>query len=182
MASNNNNDFATLTPPGQVPKIDSIFDVSAKFLAEFRLWLEQNPPAIGIKNILGFSQFTAQAASPVATQETTSSTAYVDLATVGPTLTNLPDGQYIIVFGCAAANNTAGIGSRMSVQVNGTAAVDADNCLMSGAENSGLARVVVKTLNNSGNNTVTAKYRCGNAAATAFFQVRWLVALKFTNA
>lgn len=48
--------FPTLTSPGGTPKITSIFDCSAEFLGQLRLWIEQNPPSISVKNILGFNQ------------------------------------------------------------------------------------------------------------------------------
>jgi hypothetical protein len=47
-----------------------------------------NPPLLPVTQILGFSQFTAQAAEVLASQTTTSTT-YADLATVGPQLTGL---------------------------------------------------------------------------------------------
>lgn len=175
----NLNSFTTITSPGGLPKVNSIFDFSADALAQLRLWLEQNPPAIGISNILGFSQFTANSNS-VITAETTTSASYTDLATVGPTLTGLPDGQYIILYGAASSSSATGTQTAfVSVSVNGATAVDND-----GAENqnnaiASVARAITSTLSNGGNNTITLKYR--STSGTATFAFRWLIALKFDN-
>ena len=48
--------FAQFTPPGKLPKVNSIFDFSDQALAGLRLWLEQNPPAIAVTSIIGFKQ------------------------------------------------------------------------------------------------------------------------------
>jgi hypothetical protein len=51
-------DFATLTQPGTVPKLDSIFQVSDKFLQELRLWFEMHPFAVPLSQVLGYEQQT----------------------------------------------------------------------------------------------------------------------------
>ena len=172
--------FPKIGPAGPLPKVNSIFDFSADALAQLRLWLEQNPPAIGISNILGFSQFTAEGASPVITQETTTSGTYTDLATVGPTITGLSDGQYVILFGSLASTSVAGTAAIMSVQLNSATASDNDLAQSQSTNPTSIARGIVKTLANSGNNTITAKYRT-DGTHTGTFSNRWLVALKFAN-
>lgn len=47
-------DFPSLVAPGQTPKLTSIFEVSAEFLGQLRLWFEMNPPRVPIDNVLGF--------------------------------------------------------------------------------------------------------------------------------
>lgn len=49
-------DFATLKPLGTDPKITSIFEVSAEFLGQLKLWFEQNPLKIAFTQITGFTQ------------------------------------------------------------------------------------------------------------------------------
>ena len=165
------------------PIVKDIFSVSADFLGQFRTWLEQNPPAIPVSQIVGFNQFTAQAATMIqpATNESTASTTNVDLTTVGPTLTGLSDGQYLILFGCLFKSSSTTFGANMTVQVNSTAAT-VDNDDLSTLTTTFLPGmyVITKTLANGGNNTLTAKYRAGGGA-TATFRRRWMVALRFAN-
>lgn len=137
---------------------------------------------VSISQVTGFSQFNAESAE-VATSETTASTTFTDLATAGPTLSGLSDGSYVVLLGCWASSNTAGQAADMSVQVN-SAAVDGNDGVRTfgttGPE--ALARAVVKTLSNDGDNTITAKYRASGGGATATFVNRWLVALRYANA
>lgn len=164
-----------------IPLVKDIFGVSADFLGQLRTWFEQNPPAIPVSQIIGFNQFTAQNAS-VLTQETTTSTTFADLATVGPTLSSLPDGQYLFFLGCVAFNSGAGNQLTMSIDVNSAGASSSDQTAADGPAATykvNLVRVVAKTLDNGGNNTVTCKYRV--SAGTGTFLNRWLIAIRFSN-
>lgn len=170
-------------PPNdtQIPAVSSLLkDFSAEALGQLRTWLEQNPPAVPITSILGFSQFTANVATDVATQETTTSTTYTDLATVGPSLSNLPDGKYLLLYGCMAKTDAAGNGVYMSVQVNATAASDSDVAYSESGNFISVMRATAKTFSNGGNNSVTVKYK-STAAHTATFLNRWLIALRYAN-
>lgn len=170
--------FGTLTAPGGTPKITSIFDFSAEALGELRLWLEQNPPAIGISNILGFSQFTAQPATTISVSESTTSATYTDLLTVGPALTGLPDGKYMLIFGGLVTSSAAG-SAWMAPQINATAASDTNGLSCgAGTTNSGAFACTV-TLS-GGSNTITMKYRT-DSGATGTYTRRWLIALRYAN-
>lgn len=46
-----------LPPPDTAPKLDSIYQVSEKFLNELRLWLEMYPSATPLEQILGVSSW-----------------------------------------------------------------------------------------------------------------------------
>jgi hypothetical protein len=124
-------------------------------------WIGQSGIDIPISQVIGFSQFTAQTAARIITSEGRTSSTYGDLATVGPTLTDLPDGQYLVLFGTGAAVTTVATTAVMNVQINST--------------------VLAATLNNSGVNTLTAKYRSGDNATNSQFLNRWLIALKYSN-
>lgn len=137
--------------------------------------------AVPIGQVIGFSRFTANPATDVAAAETTTSTTYGDLATVGPTLTGVPDGSYLVIFGCFASTDTDGFISRMSIQVNGTAAADADSLATGNQYGVSLMRIVSKTLSTGGNNTITAKYKTQTATHTSSFSDRWMVALRYAN-
>lgn len=170
---------------GQIPVITSILkDFSAEALGELRTWLEQNPPAVTISSIIGFEQFTVQVGTYVATQETTTSTTFTNLATVGPSLPELPNGQYIFAFGAIAFTDTAlGFAARMSIDINGAGASTSDACATTIASPglTSISRITTATLS-AGNNTVTAKYLSDNNAHTMTFGNRWLIALKYANA
>lgn len=136
---------------------------------------------IPISQISGFSGFTAQAATPVITSEGTTSTTFTNLATTGPELTGLADGQYVFIFGCSSVNSGAAT-AQMSLSYNGAAPSGSDSADNSVNVFSGTARAVTKTLSNGGNNTVTCKYMSSSGASTATFYNRWLVGIKFANA
>lgn len=176
-----NNDFADFSAPGEKPILDNIFQVSDKFLGQFRLWLEQNPPSIGISNILGFSQFTAQGATPINTSETTSSTTYTDLTTTGPQITGLPDGKYVVFFGATAKNSTAGRSANMGYQVNSDSVSTTEICLVNVTDFVSIVRASLATLSAGGNNTLAAKYSVANGADTGTFHYRWMIAIRYAN-
>ena len=143
-------------------------------------YLALNQPPLSISQVFGFEQFTAQSATPVLTEETTASVTYTDLATAGPTLTGLPDGQYVIFFGSSVDNSDAAGASIVSVQINATGASDDDRTGGTGTVAVNATRGVVKTLNAGGNNSITMKYRVG--AGTGTFGLRWMFALRSGNA
>jgi hypothetical protein len=161
------------------PKITSIQrDFSGEALEQLRFWLEQNPPSIPITQIQGFVGFQFQAAPTLAVQEATQSASYGDLSTVGPALTNMPDGQYVIFFGAhVLAGTAAGV---MSLSINGAGADDNDSIAHEGTVGSP-ARALVKTLKGGGNSLV-AKYKSGTGGQTVGFEFRWLIAGKYANA
>ena len=140
-----------------------------------------HPPAIPVGQILGFSAFNALVAPTIqpATTETTVSTAYTNLTTVGPQVSAVPAGKYLILFGCLAANST-GSASLMALSVNGSAGTDDESC--GTAQTGGVTSVMVavaKTLTLD-SNTIVAKYRV--VGGTGSFLRRWLIALKYSNA
>jgi hypothetical protein len=145
-------------------------------------WIGQSGIDIPISQVIGFSQFTAQTAARIITSEGRTSSTYGDLATVGPTLTDLPDGQYLVLFGTGAAVTTVATTAVMNVQINSTVLANDDNAAFHGATTStSVMGAFTATLNNSGVNTLTAKYRSGDNATNSQFLNRWLIALKYSN-
>lgn len=118
----------------------------------------------------------------VATGETTTSTTYGDLATPGPTISNLAlrAGEKVMVYVSFKGNNAAGAGhaALMSYAVSGAdtvAAADAD-----GAENDNsvtvtIGRWSVYTAATAGAHTLTAKYKTV-ASGTSTFATRRMIA------
>jgi hypothetical protein len=173
-------DFPKLKPVGIEPQIRTIFDFTAEALGQLRLWLEMNPPAIPIKQILGFAQFTAQH-SEVLTSQTIGSpvNTYRDLATVGPRLTELPKGKYVLLFG-TNYDASGGATGWMTPSVNGAAPNDNDAAVVApvNPERFNLTRAVVKDLALD-DNTITMKYKSTQSAPS--FSFRWLIVLKYDN-
>lgn len=142
-------------------------------------YIQVNNLLLPISQIVGFSQFTAQIATPITTNETTGSTSYVDLTTTGPTLSGLSDGAYVFLFGAEAKNSTGGDGAVMSLSYNGSGALDSDSALVTDTNFATIVGFATATLT-SGANTVTAKYRA-DVGGTANFQRRKLLALRYAN-
>jgi hypothetical protein len=119
----------------------------------------------------------------VATGETRANAAYGDLATVGPTVSSLTTGTFVIVVLTAKmSNNTTNGECDMSVDVSGattTAAADA-NALRyqsaSGGNNQIRCSAAVPLTVTAGSNTFKAKYRSAGAD-TATFSDRQLTVL-----
>jgi hypothetical protein len=116
----------------------------------------------------------------VGTSETTTSTTYADLTTVGPSLTMTTGPRAFVFLSCQLTNNTGTIGSFMSVAVSGATTVAATDAsaLVHYPTTAGLpiqaTRVVVQGLT-AGSNTFTAKYRA--AANTGTFSQRNLAVI-----
>lgn len=149
----------------------------------FRAWipnyLETNPPLLPISQITGFAFFTAQPATKLFSNSTMSAT-YTDLpADVGPTLTNLPGGKYVLLYGCSIAVDSALYFAYMSLKVNATEAVDADAIISQTTTATTAFGFMVATLSQP-QNTVVARYRV-TAGGTGLFGSRELVALRYGN-
>ena len=107
---------------------------------------------------------------------------YTDLATVGPQLTGLPDGQYLLVFGFTAAAS----GGAAAPSINGASPTDSQAASYQPgggiviADAISTMRLLPVTLKNDGNSIVTLKYRF-DGSNTATFLYRWLAALRYAN-
>lgn len=153
----------------------------------FETWMIDKVASSGmdipVSQLQGFTQFTAQLSSLIATDQFTVSTSYVGLTTVGPELLLLPDGQYLFFYGADINIDTATLNpARMSIQVNAVAAADADACLTATQATTSVMTVRAKVLSNDGNNSVTAKYRSNVGTTQAHFANRWLIGLRYANA
>lgn len=147
-------------------------------------YLEVNPPTLPITQITGFTQFTPNSSAEAASG-TTNSTAYTATlsgATDGvPSFSDLPDGQYVLVFGAVIADAGGG-GAYMSPAVNSTSATDANGVFAETTTTVKIpgSRMITATLNNKGSNTITSNYR-SVGGGTVSFRNRWMVAIKYAN-
>ena len=150
-----------------------------QFPDEFKSWVSDwfatNISKIPISQIYGFKVHSIKTAAEITTSQSTASTTYVDLATVGPTLENIPNGFYVAIWGFQATNAVSNTISRfMGLSVNGAAVAsgfDADVQVGAGG------RVALLDLSlGDGSHTVLAKYKV--ASSTLSFENRWLHLLK----
>lgn len=123
------------------------------------------------------------ARAAVETNQGTSSTSYVDLATTGPSFTVPVAGDYWIRWGsnvnATAADDINSTGYH-SVALGGTAAADADSCFVTARVIEGGTNLqsvhasvtVVKTKSLAASAAIVSKYRA--TANTWNFQQRWL--------
>lgn len=109
----------------------------------------------------------------VATAQTTGSTSYVDLATVGPAITVTTGTKAIVFWGANMSNATAAVGSNMSVAVSVSTTIAASNtfrCCTNGHTAANGVRVssFYRFSLTAGSNTFTAKYRSDTASLSTF--------------
>ena len=152
-------------------------DIPPRFKSWLIDFIAVNIPQIPISQVTGFKQveqvevFTAE----VLTSQTTTSTSYTNLGTVGPEKTGLRAGQYLILFGSRQGTSSSGTASSMSVSINGAAASDNDQAWSATISlDVSVSRAVVKNLALA-SNTITCKYRAV-FGGTSTFTNRWLVA------
>jgi len=108
----------------------------------------------------------------VATSQTTATTSYTNLATVGPAVT-VTTGTIAVAFFCAAVSNTAANSATdVSVAVSGASSVaasDAWRTVLDGVSANQVNRVVGMhcfTGLNAGSNTFTVQYKVGSGTGT----------------
>src|SRR6187455_1616995 len=143
------------------------------FPDEFKRWMGDyitvNVPMIPFSHIFGAKINIGRSGDYIETSETPSVTSgglYWDLATVGPQILQLSDGEYLFAYGC----NTRG---QMSISFNGSTPEDDDSVQASGIATP-TARLIQKSLKTDNNNTVVLKYKAGIRS----FSARWLIAIR----
>lgn len=156
--------------------------IPSDFMSYIVDYIQTSRLSIPIGQVFGFTKF-APNLPIIATGDATGSTTYTDLADVGPELTTLGNGGYILLYGCliVAATGTPGK-AYMSPSINGVSPSDVDAATLT---NNGLTPgqtvfATIKTLNDpSGLNSVVMKYKITGAASSSTFSNRWLLAMKY---
>jgi hypothetical protein len=159
-------------------------DLPPKFKSWLIDFIAVNVPQIPVSQIVGFQKFekglvTVTAATEIVTSESVSGTTYVDAATVGPSLSGLLAGTYVLLWGAQihTISDAAGVG-RMSLSINGAAASDTDAVLAGAGTTVNVTPSRGKVSTVAGlTNTVVAKYSVFGGG-TVEFAKRWLIALK----
>jgi hypothetical protein len=134
----------------------------------------------------GVNQITERqfASDTVATSETTTSTSYTDLATVGPEVTVTTNNAALVWFACQLSNGTANTYTAASVAVTGDSNVPASNTWAMYNDGKGTAGQSERAFSvhkfkdlTPGSNTFTMQYRVGTAATTGTFLNRHIVVM-----
>lgn len=119
----------------------------------------------------------------ITTSETTTSTSYTDLPTVGPTVTVDTGPFALVIWGAQMSNSTADLSTRMSIEVTGASSIaESDTRALSFDPSSangifqGSHAVFYDDLT-PGSNTFTAKYRV--AGGTGTYLRRRLIVLPY---
>lgn len=117
--------------------------------------------------------------------ETTTNTSYTNLGTTGPTITETTGTKALVSFGAHIANNTAGLGSRVSYEISGasTQAAGDSNSYYAESGNAGDGfqgtwTTITQSLN-AGSNVFQVKYRTTAGGGTSTFGRRLLVVVSF---
>jgi hypothetical protein len=138
------------------------------FPDEFKRWLGDfvatNIPMIPFSHIFGARQNTARSGVYIPTSETTAVTAYTNLATVGPEITLIADGTYLVMYGATCR-------ARCSISVNGAVPVD-DDSIWGEEQGPAAGRMKIISLKNNNQNTLRLQYKSGT------FSHRWLVIMR----
>lgn len=120
----------------------------------------------------------------VITAQTTTSTTWTDLGTIGPQVTLTTGTTAIVILTALMSNNTAGSNAQMSVAVSGASSIAAntDNALIAESSQAGdlyqMSAAFPITGLTAGTNTFTCKYQVG-ISGTGTFQRRRLIVLPF---
>lgn len=117
----------------------------------------------------------------VGTTESSSSGSYVDLATVGPSVTITTGGKGLVSVGCLMSNATAAKGGWMSYAISGATTAAASDAYAFVATSSaanelyGASHLMLWTNLIAGSSTFTAKYRVSGAFVHSWQQRRMIV-------
>jgi hypothetical protein len=135
-------------------------------------WYATNVPKLHVSQIFGFKLQSMKVAENIATAESTTSASYVDLATVGPTIENISNGFYVVIWGCHCSNAAEGF---IGVSVDGATPTGDLQMSVSGLAGAmaAVGRMAIVDLSTGDNNhTLKLMYLASSV------QHRWLHALK----
>lgn len=168
----------------ELETLRKVFSSPLDIPQEWKSWLvsylEANPPVLPISQIFGFNQFTANFAKVAASQAIPGPAgAFYDLATVGPELTPLPKGKYVVLWGCNY-DGTGGATGAMGYSINGAAPVlaDAAQVAPTAAQRFNLMRADLVDLTLDAND-IKMKYY--STQVGPLFANRWMIVLKYAN-
>ena len=118
--------------------------------------------------------------------QSTSSTSYVDLSTVGPQVTVTTGTESLVFLTCAQSNDGVGFSAFMAVGISGatTRAATDDDALQLLSATAGASHRATRTTFltglTAGSNTFTAKYRTDSGGNPANFNLRQIIVIPFS--
>jgi len=148
------------------------------FPADFKNYVADyvttNIPKISVQQILGFELWQIKSAAEILTQESVASTAYVNMATVGPEITNLSPGFYIVIWGCNTPYTGNTNDGYMGISINGDTPTTSREAFSTGGA---FGSAALLDLTNTSPITLTAKYKTALGSARNL-RHRWMHAMK----
>jgi hypothetical protein len=156
-----------------------------EFPPEFKNWLLDYMGVNGEiqrSQIRGLLQATPNYAQNTGSVNVTFTSTYVDASPVGPELTGLAKGLYLVTFGSNAQNQESGVVSWISLSVNGATSTTATALYWSNVFASAnsisvpLTRAVLIELTEPSNSIKMQYARTAGGATGAIFTNRWIVA------
>jgi hypothetical protein len=139
------------------------------FPQEFKHWLSDfvavGIPMIPYSHIFGSHVNIARSIESVSASESTTAAGYKDLTTVGPEITELADGKYLVAYGATSRDYT-------SISINGSTPVDTD-AIYGHEFNPAAAFMKVISVKENNLNTLKLQYK-----GTRVFSFRWLFAMR----
>jgi len=164
-------------------RINNLLSSPLDFPLEFKSWIldqvAMNVPPIPIEQLQGYVKTRAYGNSSGTSTFTATSTSFADYG--GPSLSGLPDGVYLVLYG-TKVTSTYG---RYTISVNGGAGTDAESVYVEtgGSVTYSGVRLKQQTLNAgaAGNTigTLMRKDSSGGAGDPVFTQC-WLVAIRMS--
>ena len=172
--------------PTEVETLKKVFSSPLDIPQEWKAWivsyLEANPPSIPLSQILGYkvNAFASPRVWTSGTWPTTNNAAYGDASDgLGPEIKDMPDGTYVILFGCMASGSSGSNANYVSLSVNGATAVDADAVQSwQGPQPEVIFTAIFKTLTNDNKNTLKMKYKRLETGSNMTVNGRWIIAIR----
>jgi hypothetical protein len=131
------------------------------------------------RQVSGISNFEVYPAIEITGEDTVSvgQTTFTDLGTVGPSLTGLQNGLYLVQYGgLARAAQADGSYAIESISVNGA---DPPDGIWAGATFSSVNKTVNVVLDQGNNNSIVCKYRRFGGSSAVTWRQRWMYAIRY---
>lgn len=145
-----------------------------EFPDEFKRWVGDyfatNVPLIPYGNLLGARVNIAKSGDYISTQEGPATTAYGDLSTVGPSVTGLADGVYVVLWGAVTGGGEHE--GYMGISVNGDTPQNAESAGSQFDQNIAHGRLI--TVKNDHNTSMVCKYK----GTQQTWGQRWLAVIR----
>lgn len=178
MSGDTGNMFVPFKQGGHYVVTDLITQVAPAVLGDLSAYFTANPFPIPIAQVTGYTDQTPFVATNIQAEESTTSTSYTNLTTPGPSLTNLPNGTYMVTWGCLAVCSAQTFRAVMALSINNASPDDTKRAQVNSTSLVGASNNSEFTLNMGlSGNSITAQYRV-TAAGTGIFGSRYLSATR----